>query len=125
MVILILERSPIDLELRAGASQREVQGRLAKLLLQEPFDCLTSVIVYVAFQAAAEDCAKFLRKHGINSACYHAGRPAKVHSGVAFGWVARCRGHSQCSLFVLLCAAYVSGRGADAADTSKIFWPGA
>ena len=51
---------------------------LAKLLLKEPFGSLTSVIVYVAFQAAAEEAAKFLRSHGINSACYHAGRPAKV-----------------------------------------------
>ena len=62
----------------AGASAREVHSILAKLLLKEPFGSLTSVIVYVAFQAAAEEAAKFLRSHGINSACYHAGRPAKV-----------------------------------------------
>ena len=65
---------------RAGASSREVKALLVKLLAKAPWAGLGSIIVYVAFQAAAEEAARYLRAQGVDCLCYHAGRPARVRS---------------------------------------------
>ena len=61
-----------------GLSAREVKALLVKLLAKEPWAQLQSIIVYVAFQAAAEEAARYLRAQGVDCLCYHAGRPARV-----------------------------------------------
>ena len=69
----------------AGLSSREVKALLVKLLAREPWKELRSVIVYVAFQAAAEEAARYLRAQGVDCLCYHAGRPARVRPLAAGG----------------------------------------